>query len=217
VTGAAASSWLTTALRAPHRVPSAVLDVTVRAFRVRHTRGVTCEGRITVRGRPLIDLVDGARLILGDGVTLNSRNEGYHLNMANPIKLMADRPGALIQIGADSRIHGCCIHAYDSVRIGRGCLIAANTQIFDGSGHDLALENPANRIHTRGGAKPVVIADYVWVGANVIILPGVTIGEGSVIAAGSVVADDVAPNSLVGGNPARLLRSASSTAHPPHE
>ena len=196
------------AWRAPGRVPSALLDLTVRAFRLRHARGVTCEGRIRVRGSPIIDLVRGARLILGDGVVLNSRNEGYHLNMANPVKLMADRPGATIRIGSETRIHGTCIHAYDSVYIGRGCLIAANTQIFDASGHDLSLARPASRLHTRGTAKPVHIGDYVWIGANVFILPGVTIGEGSVIAAGSVVNRDVAPNTLVGGNPAKALRTA---------
>lgn len=203
------------ALRAPHRVPGTVLDVTWRAWRIKHTSGVICEGRIRLRGSPIIDLVRGASVVLGDNVTLNSRNEGYHLNMHNPVKLMADMPGAVIEIGADTRIHGVCIHAYLSVRIGRGCLIAANTQIFDGSGHDLALGSPESRIHTRGSAKPVRIGDHVWVGANVLILPGVTIGDGSVIAAGSVVTSDVPANSLVGGNPARVLKThAQATPEP---
>ncbi len=55
--------------------------------------------------------------------------------------------------------------------------------------------------------KPVIIEDDVWIGSNVIILPGITIGYGSIIGAGSVVTKDVEPYSIVGGNPARFLKS----------
>lgn len=55
---------------------------------------------------------------------------------------------------------------------------------------------------TKSILKPVIIGDAVWVGANVTILPGVTLGHGSVIAAGSVVVKDVSPGTVVGGNPA---------------
>lgn len=54
--------------------------------------------------------------------------------------------------------------------------------------------------------KPIVIEDNVWIGARVIILPGVRVGTGSVIGAGSVVTHDVEPFSIVGGNPAKLIR-----------
>lgn len=56
---------------------------------------------------------------------------------------------------------------------------------------------------------PVVIGDYAWVSSHSIVLPGVTIGEGAVVAAGSVVTKDVAPYTLVGGNPARYIRDRS--------
>lgn len=54
--------------------------------------------------------------------------------------------------------------------------------------------------------QPVKIENNVWIGCNCIILKGVVIGEGAVVAAGSVVTRDVAPKTLVGGNPARLLK-----------
>jgi acetyltransferase-like isoleucine patch superfamily enzyme len=54
---------------------------------------------------------------------------------------------------------------------------------------------------------PVAIGDNVWIGAKAIILKGVTIGDGAVVAAGSVVTKDVAPGVLVAGNPARTLKS----------
>lgn len=193
--------------RKPHLLPSLLLDATLRPFRLRWKRGVECEGRVHIRGWPLIDLVEGTSLTLEDGVMLNSRNEGYHVNMHSPVKIMADRPGARIRIGAETRVHGTCIHAYESITIGKGCLIAANTQIFDGSGHDLSFDNVEERTSTQGDAKPVEIQDYVWIGANVIVLPGVCIGRGSVIAAGSVVVSDIPPLSVAGGNPARVIRS----------
>jgi acetyltransferase-like isoleucine patch superfamily enzyme len=56
-------------------------------------------------------------------------------------------------------------------------------------------------------AKPIVIERNVWIAAGATIIGGVTIGENSVVAAGSVVTKDVPPNTLVGGNPARVIRS----------
>ena len=54
--------------------------------------------------------------------------------------------------------------------------------------------------------RPVVIHDHVWIGARAIICPGVTIGEGAVVAAGAVVTQDVEPYTIVGGNPARYIK-----------
>ncbi len=53
---------------------------------------------------------------------------------------------------------------------------------------------------------PVSIGDFVWCGANVTILPGVTVGEGAILAAGSVISQDVAPLAIVGGNPAKVIK-----------
>lgn len=61
--------------------------------------------------------------------------------------------------------------------------------------------------------RPVVIRDKVWLGFNVIVLKGVTIGEGSVVAAGSVVTRDVPDFTLVAGNPARFIRSLVQSRH----
>lgn len=59
-------------------------------------------------------------------------------------------------------------------------------------------------------SEPIVIRDNVWIAANVVILPGVTIGEGAIVGAGSVVTRDVAPGTIVAGNPARFVRPVGS-------
>ena len=81
---------------------------------------------------------------------------------------------------------------------GRGLTIySATHNYFKGS------RIPYDNIHI---PMPVTIGDFVWCGANVTILPGVTVGEGAVIGAGSVVAKDVPRCAIVGGNPARILK-----------
>lgn len=176
-------------------------------FLIRHVRGMHFDGRAIIKGWPLIDIDQGATVRIGQNVTLNSLNTGYHINMHSPVKLYAEGQGTEIIIGADTRIHGTCLHACKRIEIGKKCLIAANSQIFDSNGHDLSFKNVENRPNTKGRPKPVVIEDFVWIGANCLILPGVRIGRGSVIAAGSVVTKDVPPMSLAGGNPANVIRT----------
>jgi acetyltransferase-like isoleucine patch superfamily enzyme len=58
-------------------------------------------------------------------------------------------------------------------------------------------------------ARPIVLRDNVWIGFDAIILPGVTIGEGSIVGARSVVTEDVPPYTIAAGNPARIIRAIS--------
>ncbi len=171
-----------------------------------HRRCIVRKGKVRIRGCPTVVVSRNARIELGENVVLNSYKRSYHLNMHSSVKLMADRDNAVVTIGQNTRINGACIHAYECVRIGANCLIAANTQIFDGSGHDLCMDDPARRRLSVGSSKAVHIDDDVWIGANCIIMPGVTIGAGSVIAAGSVVTRDVPSMCIAGGNPARVIR-----------
>jgi acetyltransferase-like isoleucine patch superfamily enzyme len=188
----------------PGRI-SARLFGKLLAMRLSISSNVVLEGKIIVFGTPLIDIRKGSKLYLGDGVILTSRNRGYHLNIPSQVKLFADRPGAEIRIGDETRIAGSCIHAWRSVTIGKRCLIAGNCQIVDSNGHDLSFPNVENRLHTSGSSSPVVIEDDVWLGTNTIVLPGVTIGKGSVIGANSVVSSNVPPMVVARGNPAEVV------------
>jgi acetyltransferase-like isoleucine patch superfamily enzyme len=175
-------------------------------FRLKLMNEVKIGDKCNFIGIPIIIKIKNTNLIIGNNVTINSDKLGYHLNMHSPCKLYLDRVGGKIVIGDNTRINGACIHAYESIEIGKNCLIAANTQIMDGNGHDLSFNDVSNRIKTHGTVKPVVIEDNVWIGANSIILPGVTIGYGSVISANSVINMNIPPMCIAGGNPAKVLK-----------
>lgn len=88
------------------------------------------------------------------------------------------------------------------IRIGDNCMISPGVHIYTAT-HPL---NAAARNSGKEFGKPVTIGDNVWIGGRAIITPGVTIGNNAIIAAGSVVTQDVPANTLVGGNPARLIK-----------
>ena len=100
-----------------------------------------------------------------------------------------------------------------AITIGRHCDIGYRVMPLT-SRHALASDRRDNRPLIE--SLPVTVEDYVWIGAGAILLPGVTIGEGSVVAAGSVVTKTVPPQTVVAGNPARPIRCLSaSDASPP--
>lgn len=177
-------------------------------FIQKRKKGLILKGYVGFSGYPLIRL-KGGKIIIHNNVILNSKNRDYHINMYSPVKIYTSLPQAKIEIGENTRIHGSCIHAYGSIEIGKNCLIAANCQIFDSNRHELSFDDPQLRLTTSTRSKPIKIGDNVWIGANSIILPGVTIGNGSVIAAGSIVNKDVLPYTLVGGNPAKTIKTYS--------
>lgn len=114
-------------------------------------------------------------------------------------------PGRNLDIGNDVTLAGgVIIGTAGLVKIGDRSLIGFRTTIISGN-H--AVPPNRGRIFEAGFVRqPVVIGNDVWVGANVTILPGRTIGDGAVVAAGSVVTKNVGPFTVVGGNPAKLLR-----------
>ncbi len=110
------------------------------------------------------------------------------------------RNGGYLEIGSNSRINGCHISASDKIIIGRNVRISQYVLIMDNDFHQV------NDHFADGVKKPIIIEDDVWIAAKATILKGVTIGRGSVIAAGAVVTKDVEPFTLVGGVPAKAIR-----------
>jgi acetyltransferase-like isoleucine patch superfamily enzyme len=166
-------------------------------------RNVVFKIGLRINKWPILNIDKKANLILGENIIFNSSNNSYHVNMFAPVKIQCDKPNAMIKIGDYTRIHGSCIHAFELIEIGNNCLIAANCQIIDSNGH--ALEKN-KRFTSQGFTSPIKIGNNVWIGTGCIILPGVTIGDGSIVAAGSVVTKSIPGNSIYGGNPAQFIR-----------
>ena len=95
-------------------------------------------------------------------------------------------------------MNGCLMMSAGGITIEDDALVAANCQLISNN-HDLENRNVIT-------CKPVHIGRRAWIGAGSTILPGVTIGENAVVGAGSVVTRDVEPNTIVAGNPARIIR-----------
>lgn len=109
-----------------------------------------------------------------------------------------------ISIGENTTINRNAI-VEGQVTIGANCSIAPNVVIV-GQNHNFS--DKSQIIKAQGSSsKGIVIHDDVWIGANATILDGVTIGEGAIVAAGAVVTKDVEPYSIVGGVPAKLLKT----------
>ena len=89
------------------------------------------------------------------------------------------------------------------VRIGKACMIGPGTLVST-VGHPLS---PQGRREKKAYGKPVTIGDDVWIGGNCTILPGVTIGNNVIVAAGAVVSKDVPDNCVVGGVPAKIIKT----------
>lgn len=101
---------------------------------------------------------------------------------------------------------GCKVQDQGGIEIGDGTLIVHNV-VLATLNHALAPERRGDLI-----PRPIRIGKNVWIGSNAVILPGVTIGDGAVIAAGAAVTKDVPENSVVGGVPARVLRTIQTQA-----
>jgi len=111
--------------------------------------------------------------------------------------------GVHIRVGRKVFVNqNCTFYDLGGIDIGDAVMIGPNVSLIT-SGHPL---EPSRR---RDGvvAKPIVIERNVWIAAGATILGGVTVGENSVVAAGAVVTRDVPPDTLVAGNPARVVRS----------
>lgn len=110
------------------------------------------------------------------------------------------------------------IHIADNVFIGRGCVLDSNHSITIGKNTFVApfcfitdtnhiFAEPDQSIRLQGCEyKPVTIGEDVWIGAHVVVVAGVTIGNGCIVAANSTVTRDIAPGTIVGGSPARFIK-----------
>jgi acetyltransferase-like isoleucine patch superfamily enzyme len=140
------------------------------------------------------------RLRLGDDVRLSGRSCFYFMRVADGDPEI--RIGHGVFIG-----NGCTLAAAERIVIGDRCLLAPGVRIHDNDGHPLdAARRAAGGAMEPANIGPVTVEAGAWLAAGAVVLKGVTVGARSVVGAGAVVTEDVPPDCVVAGNPARVVR-----------
>jgi acetyltransferase-like isoleucine patch superfamily enzyme len=133
-------------------------------------------------------------------------------------RIMFDQPGGTIQIGDRTSIGASLFVCHTKITIGNDVLISWGVTVSDHDSHSLDWRQRASDVSdwiagrkdwTGVSRQPVTISDRAWIGFGVTILKGVTVGEGAIVGACSVVTKDVPPYAVVVGNPARIIRDLS--------
>jgi len=141
--------------------------------------------------------IDNCRIQMFDGSLITNGDVSLYPGVTLLIN------GGKISIGNNTRVNAFSkLISSQEIKIGSDCLIAQNVMIRDNDGHKIGTKE-----ENKNWIKPVNIGNNVWIGERATILKGVTIGDGAVIAAGSVVTQDVAPKTIVAGVPAKEIKS----------
>ncbi len=140
-------------------------------------------GKLTVKNK--------GEFIVGRNVSFHAKPFSSSISVGKQAKLLVG-DNVFFNYGLDI---GCT----QSIRIGSNTIIGPMVNIIDTNFHPVDIDD-------RMQSKDIVISDNVWIGRGAVILPGVTIGQNSVIASGSIVTRDIPANVLAGGTPAKVIR-----------
>ncbi len=149
-------------------------------------------------------LLGKGKIEFGENVRLGYFPSPYFYNGYMHFQTQGEK--AIIKVGSNTVINNNFIAIANnaSIEIGESCLFSYKVEIINSDFHNI---EPDKR-HSGGGgiSKDVIIGNNVWLGSSVKVLKGVTIGDNSVVGAGSIVTKDVPANTLVAGNPAREIK-----------
>jgi acetyltransferase-like isoleucine patch superfamily enzyme len=161
-------------------------------------------------GAPLVDLYPGSTIRLDQKVRLISKSFATALGVNHAVVLRTLAKGAQIRIGSGVGISGGTICAALLVEIDDDTMLGANVTITDTDFHSLHPAHRGGHTHPTVGIAKVHIGKRVLIGTNAIVLKGVTVGDNSVIGAGSVVTTSIPENCIAAGNPCRVIRQLTS-------
>ena len=157
-------------------------------------------------GSPYVMVARSGKFIIGNGFSMNNGIKGNPIGCYDKCTFFVDR-GAMLIIGNNVGISQSALICHKSISIGSNVKIGGGVKIYDTDFHSLdtrirvSKEDILNKV-----TAPVLVKDNVFIGAFSIILKGVTIGENSIIGAGSIVSKNIPDNQIWAGNPAKFIR-----------
>lgn len=171
-------------------------------------RGCELGRGVVLNGLPYVRRKGSGKVVLGDRVQVNTARWANPLNTPGATVLNAE-DGAILELKAGCGVSSSHLIANVGIEIGEGSLIGAGSLLCDSDMHEVPLGSD------RGTAMaPILIGKRVFLGARCIVLKGVNIGDGSVVAAGSVVVSDIPAGVMAAGKPAKVIRSVAGPADP---
>lgn len=204
-------------------------ETSARAFyggvvrhRVLARRAIWVGSRAVVDGAERISVSPGGALRVGLGsfgltsehdtsVIRVRKDASMHIDgvvsLQRGVRIVVD--SGRLSIGHETNVNGLGtkILVADAITIGAGCTFSWDVQLLDNDFHTMTVDGKQ-----QPSSAPIVIGDRVWVGTRAIVLKGVTIGDGAVVAAGAIVTKDVPAGAVVAGIPAKVIGSADSWA-----
>ncbi len=170
---------------------------------------------LLLKGLPVIFNKSGAKLIIGNNVTIKSSLLSNLVGLYTRSIIVTRTPQAEIVIGNNVGISGATIYARKGIYIGDNTAIGGNCKILDNDFHPIDAENRVRLLNdVHGGdqaglipAKEIYIGKNCFIGCNSIILKGTVLGDGCVVGAGAVVSGKFEADSVIVGNPAKVIRN----------
>jgi acetyltransferase-like isoleucine patch superfamily enzyme len=173
-----------------------LLDVLITRLKLLVNPKIKIGKNSTIKYSSEFKLTDGAKLVIGSNCTIKE-NSYFLLTKPNPYLQMGDYVG----IGRN-----CYIAIKDHLEIGSYTRIGPNVTILD---QDHTYEKSDLIMNQHADIQKVKIGKDVWIGANAIVLKGITIGNGAILGAGSVVTKDIPPYEIWAGVPAKFIKERS--------
>ena len=184
----------------------------MKATKVKYGKG------LLLKGAPFIFNKKGAELTIGDNVTIKSSFLSNLVGLYSKTIIVTRAPGAYIRIGDNVGMSGVTIYARKGIEIGENTAIGGNTKILDNDFHPIEAETRNKLLMDKNGgdsdlipAKPIKIGKNCFIGCNAIILKGTELGDGCVVGAGAVVSGKFEANSVIAGNPARVIKKVGES------
>lgn len=169
-------------------------------YGVKHGRNCVVHGKLYIKLFPTANVTIGDNLYFSSGWAVNAL-------CTNKRGILYATQNATITIGDNVGMSSTVLWAHESITIGNHVKIGGNCILMDTDAHNMDYVIRRGQYTDWGISSPIVIEDDVFIGANCIVLKGVTVGARSIIAAGSVVTKSIPADCLAGGNPAKVIRS----------